>query len=197
MREKNGTVEISDEDIEAAFKELKTYIDISLEDFKEIYLHALRHAKDRLLNISVDSVMTKNIITINKEANINEAIHLFSENKIPCLPVVSDKKRIIGIVTRKDIFAATGIAKGHTLRDIVRHMIGVPTPHHHTVNDKTVEDIMSSPAITIPSGSDIKKAAFKLIEMRINNLPVVDKDNNLLGVISAGDIVNHTGGMNI
>ncbi len=193
MKEDNEMLEISDEDIKAALKEINTYIDISIEDFKEIYLHALRHAKDRLLNISVDSVMTKNIISVTEEANINEAIHLFSENKISCLPVVDDKGEIKGIVTRKDIIVATGVAKNHTLRDIIRHMIGVPTPHYHTVNDKTVKDIMSSPIITIQSGRDVKEAAFKLIEMRINNLPVVDKDNKLLGVISAGDIVKNTG----
>jgi CBS-domain-containing membrane protein len=197
MKKDNEMLEISDEDIKAAFKEINTYIDISIEDFKEIYLHALRHAKDRLLNISVDSVMTKNIISVTEEANINEAINLFSENKIPCLPVVDDKGGIKGIVTRKDIIVATGVTKVHTLRDIIRHMIGVPTPHHHTVNDKTVKDIMSSPAITIQSGSDIKEAAFKLIEMRINNLPVVDKNNKLLGVISTGDIVKNTGDMKL
>ena len=41
-------IEISDEDIRDAFKELKTYIDISPEDFKEIYMHALKHAVKRL-----------------------------------------------------------------------------------------------------------------------------------------------------
>ncbi|MHB1680642.1 MAG: CBS domain-containing protein [bacterium] len=197
MKEDNDMLEISDEDIKAAFKEINAYIDISIEDFKEIYLHALRHARYRLLNISVDNVMTKKIISVTEEANINEAIHLFSENKIPCLPVVDDKGGIKGIVTRKDIIVATGVTRDHTLRDIIRHMIGVPTPHHHTVNDKTVKDIMSSPVITIKSGSDVKEAAFKLIEMRINNLPVVDKDNKLLGVISAGDIVKNAGGMKL
>ena len=197
MKENNNMPEISDEDIKAAFKEINTYIDISIEDFKEIYLHALRHAKNRLLNISIDSVMTKNIISVTEEANIDEAIHLFSENKLPYLLVLDDSSRIKGIITRKDILVAAGITKDYTIRDIIRHIIGVPTPHRHTVNDRTVKDIMSSPVITIQSGSDIKEAAFKLIEMRINNLPVVDKNNKLLGVISTGDIVKNTGGIKL
>ena len=47
-------LEISEEDIREAFKELKTYFDISLDDFREIYLHALKHAKKRFLNASAD-----------------------------------------------------------------------------------------------------------------------------------------------
>lgn len=47
-------VEITEEDIKEAFKELKTYIDISIDDFKEIYLHALRHANKKNLNASAD-----------------------------------------------------------------------------------------------------------------------------------------------
>lgn len=46
--EQISVVEISDKDIKDAFKELKTYIDISPEDFKEIYLHALKHAVERI-----------------------------------------------------------------------------------------------------------------------------------------------------
>ena len=47
-KDKINVVGISDEDIRDAFKELKTYIDISPEDFKEIYMHALKHAVKRL-----------------------------------------------------------------------------------------------------------------------------------------------------
>lgn len=197
MKENGGTTEISDEDIKAAFKELKTYVDISLDDFKEIYLHALKHAKDRFVNITVDSIMAKNIITVTGEADIEEAIHLISTNRIPCLPVIDKENRIIGMITRKDVIAAAGLSKDHTVRDIVRHIISVPAPRHHNEKDRTVKDIMSSPAITVRSGSGIKEAASKLIEMRINNLPVVDEAGKLIGIISAGDIVNNTGEMKL
>ncbi len=198
MKETNETceiAEISDEDIKAAFKELKAYVDISLDDFKEIYLHALKHAKDRLHNVPVDAVMARSIISVSEYAGIDDAIRLFSENKITCLPVVDNENRIAGIVTRKDIIAASGLAKNHTLKDIVKHLIGVPAPRRPDVSDKAVKDIMSSPAIVIYSGSGLKEAANKLVEKGINNLPVVDKDDKLLGIISTGDIVRNTGGV--
>ncbi len=197
MSDSSKFLEISDDDISAAFKEIKAYIDISPEDFKTIYVHALKHAKSRLFSVKVNNVMVKNVITIPKESSINEAIHLLSTDKISCLPVVDKDNTVLGIVTRKDVIAATGIVENHTLKDIMRHITGVPTPHQNTVYTKTVNDIMSSPAIIINSGADIKDAANKLIDMRINNLPVVDEDNKLVGVISTGDIVNNTGGIKL
>ncbi len=53
-------VEISDDDIKEAFKEVEGYIDITLEDFKEIYLLAVKHASEKLrLDILADSAGKK------------------------------------------------------------------------------------------------------------------------------------------
>ncbi|MCL4542496.1 MAG: CBS domain-containing protein [Deltaproteobacteria bacterium] len=193
MKNDTGFLEISDDDIKIAFKEVKTYMDISLEDFKEIYIHALNHARTRLLNITVDKVMTKNVMSITKKSSVSEAIHLLSESKVPCLPVVDDENTVIGIITRKDIIVAAGVAKNNTFKDVIRYIIGVPTPHKNVISAKMAKDIMTSPAITVPLGSDIKDAANKLLEMRINNLPVVSNDNKLAGIISTSDIVNSIG----
>ncbi|MHB1664932.1 MAG: CBS domain-containing protein [bacterium] len=193
MKDNPGFLEISDDDIKIAFKEVKTYIDISLEDFKEIYVHALNHARARLLNVTVNKVMTKNAISITRDSSIEEAIRLLSEHKISCLPVVDNENAVIGIVTRKDIIVAAGIAKDHTFRDVVRHIIGVPTPHKYIISAKIVKDVMTSPAITISPDNDIKEAANKLLEMRINSMPVANNDNKLVGIISTSDIVNNVG----
>lgn len=193
MNDKPEFLEISDDDIKIAFKEIKTYVDISPEDFKTIYIHALKHAKARLLNVTVEKVMSKNVISVDKETSVNDAVRLISENRLSCLPVVDGENTVIGIVTRKDIIVAAGVAKDHTLRDVVRHIIGVPTPHADSVSAKKAGDIMTSPVITISLDRDIKDAAFKLLEMRINNLPVVNSDNKLVGIISASDIINNVG----
>ncbi len=193
MKENFEILEISDEDIRIAFKEINAYFDISLEDFKEIYRHALNHAKQRLSSVAVGKIMTAGVITITGNSDIQEAVRLLSENKISGLPVVDDKNKVIGIVTHKDIIVAAGIAKDHTFRDILRHIIGEPAPHYHKALAKKVKDIMTSPAITVFSDTGIKEAANKLVEFGINSLPVVDKNGGLIGIISTGDIVNNTG----
>lgn len=101
--------EISDEDLRAALREIKTYVDITEEDLKTIYSIALRHARERLAKkISVSDIMTVNVITVKKDADIHEVSKLLSENKISGLPVVDDENQLIGIISRADIVRVTG-----------------------------------------------------------------------------------------
>ena len=48
MDEMTKCCQISDEDLRAALKEMKTYMDITEDDLKKIYAIALRHAEQRL-----------------------------------------------------------------------------------------------------------------------------------------------------
>lgn len=180
--------DISDEDLRTALKELKNYVDVTEEDLKTIYTIALRHAKERLaVKIPVRDIMTKKVVSIKSGADIHEASHLLSENKISGLPVVDNSDRVVGVVSEADLLHMAGIEKGHTFKDILKHLLGEPFPKHKT--GKAIGDIMTSPAITASPDADIRDVAVILDEKRIKRLPVVDKDNKLIGIISRGDIV--------
>jgi CBS-domain-containing membrane protein len=184
--------EISDEDLRAAIKEIKTYVDITEEDLKKIYSIALRHAKERLASkIPVSDVMTKNVITVKKDADIHEVSRLLSENKVSGLPVVDDENHVIGVVTEADVLSMTGMKHGHTFKDIIRHILGEPLPERKA--GSRVEDVMTSPAITTKPDADIREVARILDERRIKRLPVVNEENKLIGIISRADIVRATG----
>lgn len=184
--------EISDEDLRAALKEIKTYVDITEEDLKKIYSIALRHAKERLVTkIPINDVMTKNVIAVKKDADIYEVSRLLAENKISGLPVVDDKNCVIGVVTEADVLSMTGMKHGHTFKDIIRHVLGEPLPERKAGNK--VEDVMTSPAITTTLDADIREVAEILDKKRIKRLPVVDDENKLIGIISRADIVRVIG----
>jgi CBS domain-containing protein len=53
---------------------------------------------------TVETVMTKNPLTIEPEATVSEAARLMMEYKISGLPVVGPNQNIIGIITESDIF---------------------------------------------------------------------------------------------
>ena len=91
MVEKQRDFDISDEDLRAALREIKTYVDITEEDLKKIYAIALRNAQERLArSIPVGNVMTKDAIAIRTHADIHEAARLLSEHRISGLPVVDE-----------------------------------------------------------------------------------------------------------
>ena len=69
------------------------------------FLHSLSE-KDRdltILNKKVHQIMTRKLITVGKNTNIEEAARLLLEKNISCLPVTSPEGEIDGIVTWKDI----------------------------------------------------------------------------------------------
>lgn len=188
MTEKQRDYEISDEDLRAALKEIKTYVDITEEDLRKIYTIALRHARERLVHeILVNEVMTRTVVAVKKYDDIHEAARLLSENRISGLPVVEAGNLVIGVVTEADILSMTGLNKGHTFKDILRHILGEPLPERKTGH--LVGDIMTSPAITARPDADIKGVAKILDEKRIKRLPVVDENSKLIGIISRADIV--------
>ncbi len=184
--------EISDEDLRAALKEIKTYVDITEEDLRKIYAIALRHARERIISkVPVRDVMTRDVVVIRKGGGIDEAARLLSEHKVSGVPVVDEGNHVLGIVSEADILSMAGLKRDHTFRDVVRHVLGEPSPERRTGD--TVGDIMSSPAVTVRPDTDIHEVARILDERRIKRLPVVDTESRLVGIISRADIVKVIG----
>lgn len=192
MNSQDEGLGFSDEDLRAAIEEMQAYVDVTEEDLRKIYLLALRHARERLaLTVPVREVMTGNVITATKDTCIGEVIRLFSENHVSGMPVVDEENHVIGVVTEADIISIAGIQKGHTFKDLMRHILGEPLPERRAGN--RVEDIMSSPAITISPDAGLQTAAKLLDERKIKRLPVVDREGLLLGIVSRADIVRVMG----
>jgi CBS domain-containing membrane protein len=180
--------EISDEDLRDALKEMKTYVDVTEEDLKKIYSIALKHAKKRLESrITVGDIMTKRVVTARMDSGIHGVSALLSENRISGLPVVDEGNRVIGIVSEADLLSMAGMERGHSFKDILRHILGDPLPRRKQGN--RVGEIMSSPAVTTRPEADIREVAGILESKGIKRLPVVDGEDRLVGIISRGDIV--------
>ena len=185
-------MEIESEDLQAALRELHQYVDITEEDLKKIYTIAVKHARERLAQkIPVREVMTEDVITVKRNVDIHEAARLLSEHNISGMPVVDEENHVIGVISEADILYTTGMKKGHTFKDVLRHVLGEPLPRRR--DRSLVEDIISSPAITIKPDADIREAARILDEKRIKRLPVVDDENRLVGIISRANIVRFMG----
>lgn len=56
-----------------------------------------------ILNKKVHLIMTRQLITTTEEVTLTEAILLFHDHKISCLPVINAKQQAIGIITWRDI----------------------------------------------------------------------------------------------
>jgi IMP dehydrogenase len=111
-----------------------------------------------------ENVMILDPITIGAEETISDALNLMQEYKIGGIPVVDAKKRLIGIVTNRDL-------------------------RFETKMNRPVREVMTSKnIITTTQKTDLEKAAEILQKHKIEKLPVVDGDNFLIGLITYKDI---------
>ena len=183
---------LTDEDLRAALADLKGYVDITEEDLMKIYSSALRHARKRaMVAIPVSDLMTRDVVSINPDADLKEAARRLSGLRISGMPVVDAENRVIGVISEVDILSLAGVKKGHTFKDVLKHLLGEPLPARR--KGSKVEDVMSSPAITTTPDRDVREVASVLDEKRIKRLPVVDERGILVGVISRADIVRAMG----
>ncbi|HMK56785.1 MAG TPA: CBS domain-containing protein [Dissulfurispiraceae bacterium] len=180
--------ELTDEDIREALKEIGSYVDVTEEDLKKIYVLALKHARRRLASsLPVSSAMTTRVVAVTVDDDVATAVRLLSENRISGLPVIDNSNIVVGVISEADILGSLGMGKDLTFRDIIRQMMG-ESAAPHSKGDK-VGDIMSAPAITVSASTDIETAARLLSEKRIKRLPVVDDDGRLVGIVARADIV--------
>ena len=108
--------------------------------------------------------------TISADDSVFAAVRRLGEKRIGALPVV-DSGRIAGIMSERDVI--------YCLRE-----------HGPDVLDWPVSRVMSSPAITADSQTDVLQALGLMTQRRIRHLPVVDA-GQLRGIVSIGDLVKY------
>ncbi|MEN8224186.1 MAG: IMP dehydrogenase [Bacteroidota bacterium] len=104
-------------------------------------------------------------ITLNEDGLVKDARSIMKEYSIGGIPVVNVQKELVGIVTNRDLRFENN-------------------PERPVVEVMTRENL-----ITVKEFVDFEKAADILQEHRIEKLPVVDKNNRLVGLITYKDVI--------
>lgn len=110
-----------------------------------------------------ESGMILDPITILPDAPISEALSLMERYRISGIPV-TEKGKLIGILTNRDLRFETNLSK------------------------KVSQVMTRKRLITAPVGTTLEEAQKILHRYKIEKLPIVDKDNNLKGLITIKDI---------
>jgi IMP dehydrogenase len=103
-------------------------------------------------------------VTLNENATVGDALSLMKEHKIGGIPVVNTDKKLVGIVTNRDLRFEKDM-----LKDIVK--------------------VMTKDNLITTKGKDLKNAEQILQENKIEKLPVIDEQNVLKGLITYKDII--------
>ena len=122
------------------------------------------------MTTSIGKVMTEKLETINISSSAQEASKKMRDKNVSSLVVIDNNDKPIGIVTERDLVRKVCVNDASSKSMIIQH-------------------IMSSPIVTIDSGSPVGAAADVMIQNRVRHLLVVkDNDiNNVQGIITPTD----------
>lgn len=113
---------------------------------------------------------SSDIIACDVATPVSQVVQTLASKRIGALPVLRDG-RVAGIVSERDVI--------YRLAD-----------HGGACLDMPVEQIMTSPAVTVEPGTTVDEALAMMTRRRFRHFPVVE-DGTLIGFISIGDLVKH------
>ena len=110
-----------------------------------------------------ESGMIFDPVTITPSQTVGDALRMMQENHIGGIPVVDDSKHLVGIVTNRDL-------------------------RFQTNESLPISEVMTKDNIVTTTNPNLSEASEILLKHKIEKLPVVDKDNKLVGLITYRDI---------
>lgn len=128
----------------------------------------------------VSRSMTRKVITVNPGDSLLEARSLMHQSKIRHLPVVAADKRLVGIVTDRDIRSALPLDPGKGQAD---------DRARERYAQLTVADVMTPDPVTISPSHTLEDALLLIQEKRVGAFPVVDQEGKLTGILSVRDLL--------
>ena len=183
-------MDISDDDILKAMRNISGYLDITPGDFKEIYRFAYKHAIDRLRHsVKAKDVMTRNVISVEENTSLEEVAKILNRYVISGVPVIDDDKSVVGVISEKDFLFHMGAKEKRTFMGVVAHCLKSKGCVAISMRKQNAKDIMTSPAVTVDENVSVSEIANIFIEENINRTPVVGPGQKLVGIVTRTDII--------
>lgn len=111
------------------------------------------------------------VVTIEPTGNVDSAVWLLAERRIGALVVTGPDRRVVGIVSERDIVRA--------LAEKGTRALGLP-----------LTQVMTRKVATCTRGETIASIMERMTTGKFRHLPVVEQER-LVGIISIGDVVKH------
>lgn len=121
--------------------------------------------------MKVRDCMCKEVIYVKPDCDAEECAKLMCQNHIGCIPVCDDSKKVVGLVTDRDILLrTTGCGK--------------------EIKNTPVSDIMTCNISWCTPEEEIKKVENMMGSNQIRRIPVME-NNKIVGILTLGDLAKN------
>jgi acetoin utilization protein AcuB len=121
--------------------------------------------------------MSKDVITVNEDDSMQDALKLMKQHNIRMMPVLKNGS-LVGVVTDRDLKRAS--ASDATTLDVHELL--------YLISKIKVKSIMSKNPISVPLDLTVEETAEVLLNNKISGAPVVDEDGQVVGTITQTDL---------
>lgn len=136
--------------------------------------------------MSVEAIMSRNILSVGPTATVREAIRLIEDSEVRHLPIVEDG-RLLGIVSDRDLreFRIPLMVEIERFGDADRKRTDelLNTP---------ISEVMAADVVSVDSSETIESVIDAMIEYKVGAVPVIDRHSDeLVGIISYVDVLRY------
>ena len=129
-------------------------------------------------NISLDSIITRDLETVQQGQPLSEVARLFRERDIHHVPVL-DGTKPVGMISHSDIMRLIYDADNADARAI----------DHLLDSQFETRSVMKKELTRLPLGASIREAAQTLIEQHQHSVVVVDQEGDIAGILTSSDLI--------
>lgn len=137
----------------------------------------------------VAEIMTRDVVTLQPDMTVQNAWKIMVKKRVKATPVVDSAGKVVGILTDEDLLERAGIRQRlsvairmdtEEINQELRSLASSPL---------LVRDVMTTPVISVADHETLGIATSRMVKSGLKRLPVVDKNEKLVGVISRLDIL--------
>lgn len=141
--------------------------------------------------MKVRDFMSAQVITALPTTKITEVWHLIFRKHIHGLPIVDKSQKLIGIISEEDILQKLYPDYGEVLSGLTNESDEDLEEKLDKVKHLTAEKLMNRRVIFTHADANVMRALSRMIVRNVRQLPVVDDDDRVIGVITKGDIFDN------
>ena len=175
-------------DLASAIHTLDTFVDVQEDELVQIYNLAVDHAFGRHVGLTCADIMSRDVITVHFDTDLEEAWKQLRLHKIKSLPVVDAFGGLIGIATVADFLrqmddtSAAGIAI--RLQGLLRRTPGVTSQKAEVVGQ-----IMTAQVFSARPETPIASLVAQMSDNGLPHIPVVDAQRKVVGMVTQSDML--------
>lgn len=139
--------------------------------------------------MKIHEVMAFELVFVSRETPISKVWEMLFKKRVNALPVVDDKKRLQGIVTKEDLLKILFPDESELIGDYISE--GDFVAMEEKLKDKTkikAGDVMNTRVIFTRRDTPVMRALSRMILRSVNQLPVLSEADEVIGMVTKGDI---------